>query len=908
MTLWNLIQARSVTLTSTDYIVLGGAQITSTSGNISITSTLGAVSFIGSTVHSAGELQISTLGTMSITTADLFSHIGLSNSQIYATANSITINAARLHMKGSDDVDYPCYEALFTETSGDIEINVTGSSYGVSLEGGSAANSYVKISAAGTLTIESQDNITIAGGEGVGSYAEIDSLSSVSTETGNLTLTGGSASGAYAKIANASGLVFDGIGGTLSLSGGSASGCYASIAATTIAISESKTIADGISCQGGSALNTYASILASSSLNLETNSSLYVRGGSGASSYASIDSGNVAVLTAAGSTTIWGGSGASNSYARIQSDGDLTFQSASLIVQGGTISTDNLACINNTGTSQGTYVIDSSVVLDAETGDCYLANVSSLITSDSNFGDVSLLGGTGGSAKIENTQGNLTLNVGRDLIITGGSLVANSEAIISTLNNYTLSVSIGRNLTLTGGSDGNSNYAGISPSGFLTSLSTQGNIVIAGNAAPAYITQLTLLNANSHSLSLTGGTGTSASAYISNSAGNITLTGMTTLTLTGGSAGTGNAAEIITTNNRDILITTTGEISLTGGASQATNWAVISSSGDTSITNAGRLTITANEAPAYIYGLYSLTSGSSVIITAALQDAYIHTNSTVLNVTGDLILNGNIGAAEIQGTAEDLFINVSNSVYLYGNAAIYNSGALLRIIAGQSLFLFNGTSGNPSIDNAVGEVTLVVDNDYPSSPGFDHGMFILEGNGRINSGGDLRIFTVTRGYNLTNGLLNGVSFVATEGFNSPQEQWHVYYPSLYFGGPDYTIFYKINPFVYYEAAIPYATLASADFMTLVDDTVKKWKILDLDERVIQQCRVWSRDQRKGLIKQQNTKIPLQYNKKPKEFLQTMQLLFLSVPIVVVHKDYNELGVLNHQPHPRVRKRKKQNKK
>ena len=115
------------------------------------------------------------------------------------------------------------------------------------------------------------------------------------------------------------------------------------------------------------------------------------------------------------------------------------------------------------------------------------------------------------------------------------------------------------------------------------------------------------------------------------------------------------------------------------------------------------------------------------------------------------------------------------------------------MIAGSNIELRSALS---SIENqSGGDLTLVVDNNFPSPFLFGGGFFSSVANSNVftNDGvndGLLRIFTSQQNLNNISGFLNNVNFSNGTLFaNTATEQWQTYYPSS-FGGVPYTVFYK----------------------------------------------------------------------------------------------------------------------
>ena len=94
-----------------------------------------------------------------------------------------------------------------------------------------------------------------------------------------------------------------------------------------------------------------------------------------------------------------------------------------------------------------------------------------------------------------------------------------------------------------------------------------------------------------------------------------------------------------------------------------------------------------------------------------------------------------------------------------------------------------------------GDLTVVVDNAFPTTPDMGPGAFVLSEDASIGraSGGSLRIFSSIRSQNKTAGAnnVNGLTFIPGPQFvDSEIERWGVYYPNAFIGADTYTFFYK----------------------------------------------------------------------------------------------------------------------
>ncbi len=137
-------------------------------------------------------------------------------------------------------------------------------------------------------------------------------------------------------------------------------------------------------------------------------------------------------------------------------------------------------------------------------------------------------------------------------------------------------------------------------------------------------------------------------------------------------------------------------------------------------------------------------------------------------------------------------VNASNPAYLQvSNVASANA---LQVIANQSIEV-----GSQSYieHQGTGDLTLVVDNAFPTAPDSGPGAFIINANAHVGrlGGGSLRIFTADRAQNTAAGInnFNGQTFVPGPLFvNSQTERWGIYFPNAFIGSNNYAFFYKNN--------------------------------------------------------------------------------------------------------------------
>jgi hypothetical protein len=161
-------------------------------------------------------------------------------------------------------------------------------------------------------------------------------------------------------------------------------------------------------------------------------------------------------------------------------------------------------------------------------------------------------------------------------------------------------------------------------------------------------------------------------------------------------------------------------------------------------------------------------------------------------VGGNVFFDPSVTLGGMASTSGSLFLQAEGSISLSNFSAIFGLGggpATVTVIAGRDISL----SGTSQITNLFpgGEVNIVVDNLFPTSPYFGTGAFSCGPSTTVTSGSPLRIFTSQRSLNNIQGVLNGVSFAPGPFLvDSNTERWGVYYFNGFFGNEFYTIFYK----------------------------------------------------------------------------------------------------------------------
>ena len=412
------------------------------------------------------------------------------------------------------------------------------------------------------------DAITLTGGAdggglGTGNFAQIRSNGNqdLTVASGGLWLTGGGGSltGNFASIYQAGTggtgqTITVNAGGSVTLTAGSSSG--AGFADTFTGGSFAFIRADGatqnINVNGGGAIdvaggtvgsNNDAGIYSPSATQVITGApDITLQGGAtgGASGQ-----GNVAVIgtesgaqsIAASDIKLFGGGGAEN-LASIYASGTQTIGATSIELSAGGSGSVNVATINQNSTS---------------------ANQAITVTG----GDISLIGGSGGTsnyARIRNegpsqavSANGFQLSGGAD----GGGFGTGNRASIQSSGSQTLDVGAG-GLSLTGGGGSLSDNAALVEQ--LGATGTQ-TIDVSGGS-------IVLVGGSSAGVNVGGtGHGSRASIYSEGTAQQINFIGGGTLTLTGGTVGSRNFAQIFAENSGAQSITGAPAITLTGGAS-----------------------------------------------------------------------------------------------------------------------------------------------------------------------------------------------------------------------------------------------------------------------------------------------------------------------------------------------------
>ncbi len=325
----------------------------------------------------------------------------------------------------------------------------------------------------------------------------------------------------------------------------------------------------------------------------------------------------------------------------------------------------------------------------------------------------------------------LSIQASGDLIMTAGGGAGGNTAAIQKGGTGSVAVSA-RNAFLTGGSSPGS-FAFIANDAGSVTIDLSGDCVLNGGSALSTFAALVAsfsggsgnLTLQARNLSVTGGSGDNAIAGL--------FTGDITMGMGGGDGAI------------SVSLFGTNGASLTGGAGAGAT-ARIETLGS---STANAISISALHPSANL----SLATGSGMGSNAAIHT--LSGGAIDLAVGHDIVLQdaaGSLASIEMgAGGAGDLFISAGHSLSI--NSSVLNLGS--------------------------GNLFIVVDAAFPSSPLFGSGSLSLGPSGIISAAGGLvRIWSAQQGLNTISGLINGVSFDrGTLFINSDQEVWCTYYPS-----------------------------------------------------------------------------------------------------------------------------------
>ncbi len=424
--------------------------------------------------------------------------------------------------------------------------------------------------------------------------------------------------------------------------------------------------------------------------------------------------------------------------------------------------TTQTGAISLTGSSSGTQS-GHAIHLGDATGNNILTTLSS-----STSGDISLTGTTTGSnysgLKIDNSTVISTLSVGT-VSLSGTNQSGGGAKAISV---------IGPNVSIN------------SQNGLFSINSNNG--FSASNGALFFVTGSGFLSCtiSSGPLSLTGGTSLNQTTEITTFSGDGTFTIGGDLILTGGTAaGTQAKIGIKSTSNGYANFSYTVGGSVTVSAPDLSTYAIIGGgnpgSGSNSFAGAISLNVTGG-------GINLLGASGGVGSYGFAQIGHVNVNGMSGTIFGDIDIECS-GACTITGGS------ANPTAYARIGLGGQPQGAGFRALG--DITLLAGTDVTLVSQSGLGEiaggrnVSVVVDNLFPTSPSEGPGAFSVDANSLIDATAELRIYSSKRAQNTINGQLNGTTYVPGPfGVDTPTERWGVYYPSSFYGGEAYCLFYK----------------------------------------------------------------------------------------------------------------------
>lgn len=370
------------------------------------------------------------------------------------------------------------------------------------------------------------------------------------------------------------------------------------------------------------------------------------------------------------------------------------------------------------GSNQG---IGASAVIAPQ-----MANPSPAYSLTINHGDLTMKGGVGGLAFIQNQSSNAT----------GGSITINIPNGNLSMNGADASILNGTNPTA--GSLGSVNISNrnVVTTGSIT-LNVGGDFTMAGGAGNSCSANLQPVNA------LTAGPL------------NVTVNGNLTM-----AAGSGSSSSTLVTSNvhSTTVFEVGGNMTLQGGTGNSSSSQITSANPDSTIqsiqvTVGGNLQLLAGTAPGSSASLLAGTGNTGAGLTVTVGDADAH--------TGDIIMtaNGGFNSKPVMKTPQGLL-----NILAHGNIVMTAAPASY----GNSPFIGtteNGAAGGATVNNTIrvhadGNITL-------NSSGYN---FCSIGNGgEVNNGGGSAVGTITGSITVTadgNIILNG----ASNGSYSPYMQ------------------------------------------------------------------------------------------------------------------------------------------
>ncbi len=733
---------------------------------------------------------------------------------IATVSGNLKINDASAPGSGGISMSGNFSSAIETKTSGDIECYFLGNS---SLTGGTTLNAFSRIGTitppGGNITL-STNNLSLNGGTGQGCYATITANGSgfvFFPSVGNITMTAGNGlADSYASIETGNGgsIVANFLSpkGSLNMTAGTPNGSYA-----VMRPGPSGSIAAYFSnpsvFQAGSGVGSIAGAYASTGDIFLFLGDLTMIGGSGNANSSAIETtngGSIEVLST-GNLFLQGGSSAA-CQALIQTNavggsidvatsGKITLQGGSAAATSSIIQTLGGAG-NPVSVSAGEVLLNSSTTDNTSVAAIASANTASFVTVIANgtanaLGDISIIANAA-EAFIKNA---ILVRASHDLLISS----IQNNAYILTSSSATPSIEVGNDFLMR--SFSLLNTARVTPEGAATDLNlTVGDdMFLNGLVGSSFISGYNNINASAgDNLALSG---ISGQAFISSVSGNYTLNSL-------------DIGAIFA----DAFITAT-----------SLNLNVFQNSMTLQSVGPADAYIQATNAAINVNGSLSISAASSGL-------AYIQSASlSPFNIGFDMNLSGS-NAYILKTGAGALTITAGDTVSLNSGSYIQNDIGPMTILAGQDMIVNQSRIENMT----TADLTLVVDNNFPTSPEIGDGHFEIGTGSTIQTadGGKLRIFSAAREFNTIESPLNRIPFVPGALFiDSNQEVWGLYYPQSFFGGPGFTIFYK-NEEDFSHFLLSRVDFAASELFFRLNNMIPDFTIIDYLQKFIDRSKYY----------------------------------------------------------------------
>ncbi len=235
------------------------------------------------------------------------------------------------------------------------------------------------------------------------------------------------------------------------------------------------------------------------------------------------------------------------------------------------------------------------------------------------------------------------------------------------------------------------------------------------------------------------------------------------------------------------IVSSTGSLTLQAGRSITLNGSIVT--GNAPLTVIANDLLSSGVVDAYrLPGAATLSVGSGVTLNTGTADmtlSLLDGAGKTSTASGNLTI-GNNATLLCSGAGSMNLLAQQNNIVLGSGALLQTVDGNLQLTAGVSI---TGSGPVTLRTTGTGQLILLSDNLFPTSPGFGAGAVVLPQATLTTGGGKLLIYTSNRDFNTMPTTINGVPFIPGPLFvNSVTEQWFVYYPSS--SGIPFTIFYK----------------------------------------------------------------------------------------------------------------------